>query len=77
MVVPIWQGSLGVQLPPAVQLPHAPPLHTLFVPHEVPFGTLPVSAQTEVPVAHDVAPVRHAVAGVQVTPAVHETQLPV
>jgi hypothetical protein len=68
---------LGVQLPPAVQLLHAPALHTLLVPHDVPFITFPVSAHTEAPVAHDVAPVRQAVAGVHVTPAVHETQLPV
>jgi hypothetical protein len=74
--VPTWQGSLSVQLPPAVQLLHAPPLHTLFVAHEVPFATFPVSAQTEVPVVHDVAPVRHALAGWQVTPATHDTQLP-
>jgi hypothetical protein len=67
---------LGVQLPPAVQLLHVPPLHTLLIPHEVPFITFPVSAQTDVPVAHEVAPVRHAAAGVQVTPAVHETQVP-
>ena len=67
-----------MQLPPAVQLLHAPALHTLLVPHEVPFITFPVSAQTEVPVAHEVAPVRHVVpGGVHVTPAVHETQLPV
>ena len=66
-----------MQLPPAVQLLHVPALHTLLFPHDVPFVTFPVSAQTEVPVAHDVAPVRHAVEGVQVTPAVHETQLPV
>ena len=74
--VPTWQGALGVQLPPAMQLPHVPPLHTLLFPHEVPFAMLPVSAQTEVPVAHDVAPVRHAVAGVQVTPAVQLLQVP-
>jgi hypothetical protein len=68
---------LGVQLPPAVQLLHVPALHTLLVPHEVPFITFPVSAHTELPVEHDVAPVRQAFAGVQVTPAVQETQLPV
>ena len=65
-----------MQLPPAMQLLHVPALHTLFVPHEVPLAMLPVSAQTEVPVAHDVAPVRHAVAGVQVTPAVQAAQAP-
>ena len=67
--VPSWQGSLGAQLPPAVQLLHVPPLQTLLFPQEVPSASLPVSAQTEVPVAHEVAPVRHAVVGVQVTPA--------
>ena len=76
VMVPVWQRPLGVQLPPAVQLLHAPPLQTLFVPHEVPFATLPVSAQTEVPVAHEVAPVRQAVAGVQATPAVQAPQAP-
>jgi hypothetical protein len=73
VVVPNWQGSLGVQLPPAVQLPHVPPLHTLLFPHEVPSATFPVSAQTELPDAQDVAPVRQAFAGIQLTPAM---QLP-
>jgi hypothetical protein len=77
VVIPSWHGSLGVQLTPAVQLLHVPPLQTLLFPQVVPFAMLPVSAQTEVPVAQDVAPVRHAVVGVQVTPAVHDTQLPV
>jgi hypothetical protein len=48
----------------------------LLVPHDVPLVVFPVSAQTEVPVAHDVAPVRQAVAGVQTTPAVQEAQAP-
>ncbi len=65
-----------MQLPPAVQLLHVPALHTLLVPHDVPFVTFPVSAQTEVPVAHDVAPVRHAVGGVQVTPVVQLLHVP-
>jgi len=68
---------LGVQLPPAVQLTHVPPLHTLLFPHEVPLITFPVSAQTEAPVEHEVAPVRQAFVGVQVTPAVQGTQVPV
>jgi len=74
--VPTSHGLLGVQLPPAVQLLHVPLLQTLFVPHAVPFATFPVSAQTEVPVAHDVAPVRQALAGVQVTPAVQLLHVP-
>jgi hypothetical protein len=51
-------------------------LQTLFVPHEVPFVTFPVSAQTDIPVAHEVAPVRHAFAGVQLTPAMQVPQTP-
>ena len=47
------------------------------VPHEVPFATFPVSAQTDIPVTHEVAPVRQAVAGVQAAPAVtHADRLP-
>ncbi len=75
-VAPVRQAFVGVQVVPAVQLLHVPALHTLLFPHDVPFATFPVSTQTEVPVAHDVAPVRHAVAGVQVTPAVHAPQVP-
>lgn len=48
----------------------------MFVPQEVPVATFPVSAQTDVPVAQDVAPVRQAFAGVQLTPAVHDPQAP-
>jgi hypothetical protein len=65
-----------VQVMPAVQLPHVPALHTLLFPHDVPFATFPVSAQTDVPVAHDVAPVRQAFDGVQVVPAVQLPQVP-
>jgi hypothetical protein len=75
--VPVWQGLLvGVQGPPAVHGAQVPLLHTRLVPHGVPFATLPVSAQTEAPVTHEVAPVLHLFMGVQVAPAVHETQLP-
>jgi hypothetical protein len=75
-VAPVRHAVAGVQVTPAVQDPQAPPLHTLLVPHEVPFATFPVSAQTEVPVTHEVAPVRQAVAGVQTTPAVQDPQTP-
>jgi hypothetical protein len=75
-VAPVRQGFAGVQLTPAAQLPHVPPLQTLLFPHGVPSATFPVSAQTEVPVAHEVAPVRHGLAGVQLTPAVQEAQAP-
>jgi hypothetical protein len=46
-----------------VQATQAPLLHTWFVPHDVPFGRFPVSAQTEVPVTQDVAPVRQTFVG--------------
>ena len=51
-------------------------LHTLFVPHEVPFATFPVSAQTDIPVTQEVAPVWQAIAGVQAAPAVQAPQAP-
>ena len=75
-VAPVRHGLAGVQLAPATQLPHVPPSQTLLFPHEVPSVTFPVSAQTEVPVAHDVAPVRHGLAGVQLTPAVQLPHVP-
>ena len=76
VVLPTWQGSLGAQLLPAMQLMHAPALQTLLFPHEVPFVTFPVSVQTEAPVVQDVVPVRHAVAGVQLTPGMQVPQTP-
>ena len=75
-VAPVWHAVGGVQLTAAVQIPQAPPLQTLFVPHDVPFATFPVSAQTDIPVTQDVVPVRHAVAGVQETAAVQPPQIP-
>jgi hypothetical protein len=74
--VPVWQGLVGVQAPPAVQSLQVPLLQTLFVPHAAPFGTFPVSAQTDAPVPHEVAPVRHGFAGWQLAPAVHATHVP-
>jgi hypothetical protein len=75
-VAPVRQAFAGVQLTPAMQLPQAPALHTLLFPQDVPFATFPVSPQTEVPVAHEVAPVRHAFAGVQLTPAMQDPHAP-
>jgi hypothetical protein len=55
--VPLWQGPAGgVQGVPAAQALHDPALHTLPDPHGVPSATLPVFAQTDVPVVHEVAP---------------------
>jgi hypothetical protein len=55
---------------------HAPLLHTWFVPQVVPLGRFPVSAQTDVPVTHDVAPVRQGLVGWQLAPAVQPPQMP-
>jgi hypothetical protein len=48
----------------------------LFVPHDVPSVTLPLSVQTDVPVEHDVVPVLHGLVGWQLAFAVHAPQLP-
>lgn len=74
--VPVWQGLGGTQAPPGTQSRHIPLLHTRLTPHVEPFATFPVSAQTEVPVTHDVAPVRHGLVGWQLAPAVHGPQTP-
>ena len=74
--VPVWQGLAGVQAPPGTQSLHMPLLQTRLVPHVVPFATFPVSAQTEVPVTHDVAPVRHGLVGWQLAAGVHGPQTP-
>ncbi len=75
-VVPVLHGLVGWQLVPAVQAPHVPLSQTLFVPHDVPLATFPVSPQTEVPVTQEVVPVLHALLGWQLTPAVQEPQVP-
>ena len=75
-VIPILQGLVGWQLAPAVHEPHIPPLHTLFVPHDVPSATFPVSAQTAAPVTQEVAPVRQGLLGWQLAPVVHAPQVP-
>jgi hypothetical protein len=67
---------VGVQAPPAAQATQLPLLHTWLVPHIVPFATLPVSAQTDAPVTHEVAPVRHLFVGWQLAPAVQPTHAP-
>jgi len=74
--VPVWQGFVGVQEPPAAHATQLPLLQTRLVPHVEPLATFPVSAQTEAPVTHDVAPVRHGFVGWQLAPAVHARQLP-
>lgn len=76
VIVPVLQGFVGWQVMPSVHEPQVPALHTLFVPHEVPGETLPVSVQTMEPVEHDVVPVLHMFVGWQVVPLVQATQLP-
>jgi hypothetical protein len=54
-VVPLWQAD-GLHETPAVHATHEPPLHTMFVPHEVPSATLPVALHVGVPVEQSVCP---------------------
>jgi len=75
-IAPVRQAVAGVQAAPSAQSPQAPALQTLFVPHSVPFGRFPVSAQTDAPVTQEVVPVRQALAGVQEAPAVHAVHFP-
>jgi hypothetical protein len=64
-----------IQLPAATQLPAE---QSSFVPQKVPSGSaVPVSVQTDVPVAQESVPVWQGLPpGVQATPAVHATQEP-
>ncbi|MGC4086963.1 MAG: hypothetical protein QM756_03495 [Polyangiaceae bacterium] len=75
---PVWQAFVGVQLAPSVQDTQlAALLQTKLVPQLLPAALFPLSTHTELPVLHEVVPVLQALVGWQVTPAVHETQLPV
>jgi len=75
-VAPVLHTFPGEQVVPAVQAEHTPLLHTKFVPHSVPLDLLPVSAQTDAPVTHDVVPVLHTFGGWQLAPPVHDTHAP-
>lgn len=76
-VVPEWQALSGGHTADAMQSPHCPSRQTRLVPHEEPFGALAmVAAHVETPPAHEVAPTRHGLAGVQATPAVQSMQPP-
>jgi hypothetical protein len=62
--LPVWQTLVGVQLAPLLQVTQlAELLHTMPVPQLVPAGLLPLSAHTELPVLHEVAPVLQALLG--------------
>jgi hypothetical protein len=57
---PTLQGAPGgTHEVPAMQDTQLPALHTMLVPHEVPFETLAVKVQTMLPVEQVVIPVRH------------------
>lgn len=74
---PWWQALAGTQAAPCWQAPHWPSRQTMPVPQELPFGWLPDSTQTDVPVAQEVVPLRQGLpATVQATPAVQGTQAP-
>lgn len=77
-LLPVWQGLAGWQSRPAEHATHAPPLHTIPVPHEVPLATFPESRQTGAPVLHTVVPERQGFPGTtQDTPVTHAVQVPV
>jgi hypothetical protein len=83
LVRPEWHGFAGAQVAPAVHELQLPALHTLFVPHVVPFGATPASppasstSHTGAPVAQEIAPTRQGfVAGVQLVPALHPEHVP-
>ena len=67
-----------MQASPTVQAVHAPLLHTMFVPQEVPLATFPDSEQTGTPVLQVMVPVRQGLpATLHVAPVVQLRQLPV
>jgi hypothetical protein len=74
-VVPVRQRLVvGLQATPAVQMTHAPALHTLFVPQLVPFASdVPVSVHDIVPLAEQATcPTWHGLlVGMQAPPGVH------
>ena len=76
--VPAWHGFAGAQASPAVHDAQAPELHTMFVPHDVPLATFPVSVQTGAPEVHTVAAVRQGLpVTTQLAPAVQAVHVPV
>ena len=73
-VLPVWHALAGVHDAPCVHALHVPLPHTFPAPHEVPFATFPVRAQTAGPFEQTIAPVRHGTVGVHGAPAVHESE---
>ena len=77
-VVPCWQRlPLGLHDWPAVQAVQAPLLHTMLVPHIVPFCTFVTLPHAIAPLAHEVVPVwQTLLPGLQIWPAVQATHEP-
>ena len=69
-VTPEWHGFAGWQSVPTAHGAQAPLLQTMSEPHGVPFGWLPASMQTGVPVLHAIVPRLQGLPGtLQVMPA--------
>jgi len=71
---------VATHIPVALHVPcivTTPPVHDWGGPHCAPAPLLPLSVQTEAPVAHDVTPVLQGLVGWQAWPAVHDTHIPV
>jgi hypothetical protein len=67
----------GTHDSPSTHIMHAPPLHTMPVPHEAPLLRLSDSMQMGVPVLQAVVPVRHGLPGTShVAPLTHAMQAP-
>jgi hypothetical protein len=77
LFMPVWHGD-GVQLPPPVQLTHAPELlHTMPVPQLVPaVSGVPLSMQVGVPPVHEIMPVWHGLVGTHDAPCWQATHAP-
>jgi hypothetical protein len=76
-VIPVLHGFVGEHDMPTTQsVLHEPLLQTPLVPQAVPFGALPLATQVDVPVAHEVVPVRQGLAGWQLTPDVQALHVP-
>ena len=69
-IAPTLHALVAVQTPPATQAAHAPLLHTMFVPHAMPFAcAFPVSMHSRPVVAHLFCPTWHGLEGMQALPA--------
>jgi hypothetical protein len=76
-VAPFWQGLLGWQDVPAVQVLQVPaPLQTMFVPQLVPADLLVLATHWDDPVEQDVVPFWQGLLGWQDVPAVQAVQFP-